>query len=419
MARFLYSLILYALSPLIVFYLYVLRGKKNAGYRDFFVERFAFGLKKLPKNAVVFHCASVGEVLAAAALIRAFQTKNPNQAIVVTCNTPTGREQIKNSLPNIAHCYLPIDFWRASKRFINTLNPIQLVVLETELWPNLFASAHANNVIVNVVNARLSEKSLRGYQRILPLAHNIMSHITSLASHNEEDGKRFLQLGLSKKKVTVTGSIKFDIQVDEEATAKVYKFKSHFNRKKIWVAGSTHPNEHEQVLAAHQQVLKMHPEALLIIAPRHPEQFTKVAEIITASNFTFSMRSGEFNPNSQVLLADTLGELKYLFGCADIAFIGGSLIERGGHNPLEAAAFSVGTLTGPHVYNFAHIYPDLAAHQGCITVHSSDELAEQVNRLFSSPSDCAELGAHALACLQKNQGAISKTVALISKNLYQ
>ncbi|WP_338324789.1 3-deoxy-D-manno-octulosonic acid transferase [Pseudoalteromonas phenolica] len=193
--------------------------------------------------------------------------------------------------------------------------------------------------------------------------------------------------------------------------------KKCFNRSKVWVAGSTHPGEHEQVLAAHQQVLATHPDALLIIAPRHPEQFIKVAELLKESNLSFSKRSGEFNPNSQVLLADTLGELKYLFGSANIAYIGGSLIERGGHNPLEAAAFSVGTLTGPHVYNFAHIYPDLAAHQGCITVHSSNELTEQINRLFSSPSDCAELGANALACLQKNQGAIAKTVNLISTHL--
>jgi 3-deoxy-D-manno-octulosonic-acid transferase len=416
MARFLYSLFLYALSPLIVFYLYVIRGKKNAGYRDFFTERFAFGLKKLPKKAIVFHCASVGEVLAAAPLIKAFKAENSNQAIIVTCNTPTGRAQIKNSLPNTPHCYLPIDFWGASKRFINSLTPAQLVVLETELWPNLFAAAHAKNIAVNVVNARLSEKSLQGYQKVLPLANDIMNHITTLASHNEEDAKRFLQLGLNKEKVTVTGSIKFDINIDEAAKTTVAEFKKCFNRSKIWVAGSTHPGEHEQVLAAHQQVLETHPDALLIIAPRHSEQFAKVAELLKDSNLSFSKRSGEFNPNSQALLADTLGELKYLFGSANIAYIGGSLIERGGHNPLEAAAFSVGTLTGPHVYNFAHIYPDLAAHQGCITVHSSNELMEQINRLFSNPSDCAELGANALACLQKNQGAIAKTVNLISKH---
>ncbi|WP_338324788.1 3-deoxy-D-manno-octulosonic acid transferase [Pseudoalteromonas phenolica] len=173
----------------------------------------------------MFHCASVGEVLAAAPLIKAFKTKNPNQAIIVTSNTPTGRAQIKNSLPDTPHCYLPIDFWGASKRFLKTLTPVQLVVLETELWPNLFAAAHAKNIAVNVVNARLSEKSLQGYQKVLPLANGIMNHITTLASHNEEDAKRFLQLGLNKDKVTVTGSIKFDIQIDEAAKSTVAEFK--------------------------------------------------------------------------------------------------------------------------------------------------------------------------------------------------
>lgn len=415
MARILYSAFLYLLSPLIVFYLYVIRGKKNPAYRQFFKERFALGLKELPSNAVVFHCASVGEVLAATPLIKAFMTSQPSQAVIVTCNTPTGRAQIAASLKDVPYCYLPFDFFCASRRFIKRLNPKQLVILETELWPNLFATAKSNGVPVSVVNARLSEKSFKGYKKVLPLASNIMSNIQVLASHNEEDAQRFIALGLNKEKVSVTGSIKFDIQVDEEAKATVDEFKSTFKRDKIWVAGSTHPGEHEQVLAAHQTLLKQHPDALLIIAPRHPEQFDKVAALLEQQNFKFCRRSTNYDPDCQVLLADTLGELKYLFGSANVAYIGGSLIERGGHNPLEAAAFSVGTITGPHIYNFAHIYPDLNAHKGCITVHSSTELAEQVSSLFANPQAANKLGQSAFTCLQKNQGAIAKTVSLINQ----
>ncbi|MBB1327769.1 lipid IV(A) 3-deoxy-D-manno-octulosonic acid transferase [Pseudoalteromonas sp. SR43-7] len=423
MARIFYSFALIIISPLIVFYLYILRGKKNQGYRAHFKERFGFVSKSLfsvKTKPLVFHCASVGEVLAATPLIKALQKAHPNLNILITCNTPTGREQILNQFKNTVACsYLPIDFPFATARFLKRIKPQALCILETELWPNLMAISHKKNIPVLVINARLSEKSQQGYQKVAKLTHIIMRSITVLASHNKTDAKRFIELGLEASKSHVTGSIKFDITPSEEQLAKVLNLKQLYssNERFVWVAGSTHPVEHELVLSAHQELLKKQPNALLIIAPRHPEQFDKVAELLTQSPLSFSRRSQNNYNNEQILLADTLGELQCLYGAANVSFIGGSLIRRGGHNPLESAAFSVGVITGPHTYNFDHVYPELIKLKGAVVVDSNDELAKQLITFSQNTKACQTLGIKAAQCVTKNQGAIQKTLNIINQYL--
>ncbi|GAB0110176.1 lipid IV(A) 3-deoxy-D-manno-octulosonic acid transferase [Pseudoalteromonas distincta] len=423
MARIFYSLALIIISPLIVFYLYIFRGKKNQGYRTHFKERFGFVSKSLftvRTKPLVFHCASVGEVLAATPLIKALQKAHPNLNILITCNTPTGREQILSQFKNTVACsYLPIDFPFATARFLKRIKPQALCILETELWPNLMAISHKKNIPVLVINARLSEKSQQGYQKVAKLTHIIMRSITVLASHNKTDAKRFIELGLEASKSHVTGSIKFDITPSEEQLAKVLNLKQLYssNERFVWVAGSTHPVEHELVLSAHQELLKKQPNALLIIAPRHPEQFDKVAELLTQSPLSFSRRSQNNYNNEQVLLADTLGELQCLYGAANVSFIGGSLIRRGGHNPLESAAFSVGVITGPHTYNFDHVYPELTKLKGAVVVDSNDELAKQLITFSQNTKACQTLGIKAAQCVTKNQGAIQKTLTIINQYL--
>ena len=423
MARIFYSFALIIISPLIVFYLYILRGKKNQGYRAHFKERFGFVGKSLftvKTKPLVFHCASVGEVLAATPLIKALQKAHPNLNILITCNTPTGREQILSQFKNTVACsYLPIDFPFATARFLKRIKPQALCILETELWPNLMAISHKKNIPVLVINARLSEKSQQGYQKVAKLTHIIMRSITVLASHNKTDAKRFIELGFEASKSHVTGSIKFDITPSEEQLANVLNLKQLYssNERFVWVAGSTHPVEHELVLSAHQELLKKQPNALLIIAPRHPEQFDKVAELLTQSPLSFSRRSQNNYNNEQILLADTLGELQCLYGAANVSFIGGSLIRRGGHNPLESAAFSVGVITGPHTYNFDHVYPELTKLKGAVVVDSNDELAKQLITFSQNTKACQTLGIKAAQCVTKNQGAIQKTLNIINQYL--
>ncbi|MBQ4834025.1 lipid IV(A) 3-deoxy-D-manno-octulosonic acid transferase [Pseudoalteromonas sp. MMG010] len=422
MARIFYSLALLLISPLIIFYLYVLRGKKNPAYRKHFMQRFGFVSKQLfktPTRPLVIHCASVGEVLAASSLINALKQAHPELNLLITCNTPTGREQIKAQFKNtVQSCYLPIDFSGASARFLKRVNPQALCILETELWPNLIAHSHKQNIPVLVVNARLSEKSFKGYQKVEQLTHIIMRSITLLASHNEADAKRFISLGLNKDKSHVTGSIKFDISPTAQQIHTVEVLKQQYNSQRfIWVAGSTHPIEHEKVLAAHQILLKTQPDALLIIAPRHSEQFEKVAALLSQKTMSFSRRSENNYQNESVLLADTLGELQCLYAAANISFIGGSLIARGGHNPLESAAFSVGVISGPHTYNFDHVYPELIKLKGACIVHNEEELATALVNYSNNTKACQILGKKAAQCVINNQGAIDKTLALINQFL--
>ena len=423
MARILYSLALILISPLIVFYLYVLRGKKNQGYRAHFKERFGFVSRSLFSSLaqpIVFHCASVGEVLAATPLIKALQGEHPHLQILITCNTPTGREQIHAQFKNtVACCYLPLDFPLTTARFLKRINPQVLCILETELWPNLIAISHKKNIPVLVLNARLSEKSQQGYQKVAKLTQIIMRSITALASHNKADAQRFIELGLDASKSHVTGSIKFDITPNAEQLTKVQSLKQVYNNANrfIWVAGSTHPVEHELILDAHQQLLKKQPNALLIIAPRHPEQFDKVANLLLQYPLSFSRRSADNYKNEQVLLADTLGELQCLYGAANVSYIGGSLIKRGGHNPLESAAFSVGVITGPHTYNFDHVYPELIKLKGACVVANTQELSQQLITFSQHTNACQALGFKAAQCVAKNQGAINKTLTIINQYL--
>jgi 3-deoxy-D-manno-octulosonic-acid transferase len=423
MARIFYSFALILISPLIVFYLYVLRGKKNKGYRAHFKERFGFVSKSLftsKGKPLVVHCASVGEVLAAAPLIKALQKQHPQLNILITCNTPTGREQIINQFKNTVACsYLPMDFAFSTARFLKRINPQALCILETELWPNLMAISHKKNIPVLVLNARLSEKSQQGYQKVAKLTQIIMRSITVLASHNKKDAERFIELGLPPSKSHVTGSIKFDISPSNEQLASVEVLKAQYKTQErfVWVAGSTHPLEHEMILNAHQQLLKKHPNSLLVIAPRHPEQFDKVADTLAQSTLSFSRRSNNNYQNEHVLLADTLGELQCLYGAGNVSYVGGSLIRRGGHNPLEAAAFSVGVITGPHTYNFDHIYPELIKLKGAVAVENTDELATQLINLSQNTKACQTLGNKAQQCVLKNQGAIKKTLTIINQYL--
>ncbi|WP_440055368.1 lipid IV(A) 3-deoxy-D-manno-octulosonic acid transferase [Pseudoalteromonas sp. T1lg65] len=424
MARIFYSLLLLLLLPFICLYLFAIRGGKNQGYRTNFAERLGFGLSRLPKRALVVHCASVGEVLAAAPLIKAMLATFSNTPIVVTCNTPTGRtevEKVFSSLLNkrIFCSYLPLDLGFATRRFIAELKPKALVVLETELWPNLFHFA-AQMCPTIVVNARLSEKSFLGYQKHAWITQPLMKNISALACHNEKDGERFVALGLAPNKLTITGSIKFDISLSDDEYTKAQDLRLQIGRRPIWLAGSTHPTEYQQLLAAHKQLLITHPETLLIIAPRHPEQFENVASYLAEQQISF-IRKSDNRPlqSEQVLLGDTLGELKWLFGCADIAFIGGSLIKRGGHNPLEAAAHGIAIITGPHTYNFAHIYPELLDAHGAQVVDSSGELAEALAELFDNSTLRQQMGINAKQVLSRNQGAVNKTLNVIEQQLGQ
>lgn len=415
MARLIYTLLLYILSPLILLHFW-LRGRKAPAYRKRINERLGRYNTHYKKGGLVLHCASVGEVLAATPLIKKIIAKQHYTSITITCNTPTGSEQISKLFgDSVQHCYLPLDFPGAVKRFYRAFEPATVCILETELWPNLIIYGRSKfNCKIMLLNARLSEKSQQGYRRIAPLTRLIFNHIDVLAAHDNDDAKRFIELGLAEQKAKVTGSIKFDIQLPSELQHKINEFKSQLsNYEFVWVAGSTHPLEHEQVIAAHQSLLKSHPNSLLIIVPRHPEQFDKVASYLTQQQIAFHKRSQASQLQHSILLGDTMGELLLFYGVANCAFIGGSLINRGGHNPLEAAAFSIPVISGPSYYNFMHVYPKLVRLDACAIVESSNTLCNQLLEFANNPEFASQKAKHASEFVQQSKGAIDKTIALI------
>ena len=415
MVRAAYSLFLYVISPAIFLHLW-LRGQKASAYKKRWAERLGFYANPPKTGSLVIHCASVGEIMAASPLIKQLMIRFPAQNITITCNTPTGSEQIAKIFgDSVQHIYLPFDFHGSVKRFLNKLRPTAIIILETELWPNLILQSKQRIVPVLVINARLSEKSLRRYQLVSPLSRSLMHSITMLAGHNQEDVERFKHLGLQDEQADVVGSIKFDIQLSDQAKNSAKQLKERLSGYEfVWVAGSTHPREHEQVITAHRLLCDKHKKSLLIIAPRHPEQFEETAELICDANMTFARWSNNDLAGQTVLLADAMGEMLTFFGAANCAFIGGSLIDRGGHNPLEAAAFAIPVMTGPSYYNFKHIYPQLIAKNACTEVDGPDALCEQLATYANSSEQAKRQGEEALKIVASHCGAIEKTLNILT-----
>ena len=418
MVRIAYSFFLYLISPAIFLHLWF-RGRKTSAYRKRWAERLGFYPVRIKTGSLIIHCASVGEIMAASPLIKQLMVNFPEQTITITCNTPTGSEQIiKIFGDSVQHLYLPLDFQGSVARFLNKLKPAAIIILETELWPNLIIQSKRRNLPVLVINARLSEKSVQGYQLIGPLSRQIMHSITLLASHNQADVERFKRLGLQERQSEVVGSIKFDIQVPEQSVNNARLLKQTLNNYGfVWVAGSTHPGEHEKIIAAHKMLCSTHANSLLIIAPRHPEQFDKVAKLLVDESIVFARWRAKDLVNQPVLLADTMGEMLTFFGAAHCAFIGGSLIDRGGHNPLEASALGIPVITGPSYYNFKHIFAPLIATNACNEISDPSALCHQLALYADSPEQTERQGQEALKIVASHCGAIDKTLNLLAPYL--
>ena len=363
--RTIYSTVITLLLPLLFLRLFI-KGNKSPDYRKRWAERLGFF--DCPDNmqqGIWFHCVSVGETLAVVPLIKQVRAQYPHLPITVTTTTPTGSARVSNSFgKSVFHVYLPFDTPGAIKRFFNKVKPKLLVIVETELWPNLIYQAKKHQCKTLLANARLSMRSGRSYkEKLTTLSQGMMDDISFVAAHHADDGERFKALGLIESKLSITGSIKFDVKVNENIKNQAQHLLNQISnntqsKRPVWVVGSTHLGEDEQVLAAYKQVLTVFPDILLILVPRHPERFNQVAELIGQHKLSSIRRSDKqaITANTQVLLGDTMGELMLFWACADIAFVGGSLVERGGHNPLEPAAFAVPVLSGPHVFNFSAIY---------------------------------------------------------------
>ncbi|EAR62861.1 lipid IV(A) 3-deoxy-D-manno-octulosonic acid transferase [Neptuniibacter caesariensis] len=420
MNRTLYTLFFYLSLPVILLRLWW-RGQKAPAYRERWLERLGFmqPSEKGSQQPLWIHAVSVGETLAIVPLVKLIQARHPELPIVMTTMTPTGAERVKASFGDlVTHYYCPYDLPDALDRFLNKVNPRGCVIVETELWPNLVNACHSRKVPVLVANARLSERSAKGYARFANLSRSMLQQINLIAAQNATDGQRFLDLGLPCDALNVTGSIKFDVSAPEGAERLAYALRELWGtQRNVLIAASTHEGEEAQLLEAFQVLREAHPELLLVIVPRHPERFDHVAELIKGKGWNLSRRSKGDQPSGKtdVYLGDTMGELMKLIAAADIAFVGGSLIERGGHNPLEPAVLKKPVVMGPHYFNFLQICDALSEAGGLSVAHNQKELEAEFARLLSNHEEALSQGEKGLLFVESNQGALEKLYTLISK----
>lgn len=412
MNRHLYTLLLHLALPLIALRL-ALRARKAPAYARRIKERFSFALPPLKPGGIWVHAVSVGESIAAAPMIRALQARYPELPITVTCMTPTGSERIQALFgDSVQHCYLPYDLPWAAARFLDRARPRLAVVMETELWPNHIHQCARRGIPVALANARLSERSARGYARFGKLTAPMLAELSLIAVQTQAEAQRFLDLGARPDCVEVTGSIKFDLKIDAELLQRAAELRRQWQaeQRPVWIAASTHAGEDEIVLAAHRQLLETRPNALLILVPRHPERFNSVHELCLSDGLTTRRRAtGEaVQTGDQVLLGDTMGELLFLYALADIAFVGGSLVANGGHNLLEPAALGKPVLSGPHLFNFLEIAAQLRAAGALSEVADAAQLAERTATLLDTPAEAQRMSAAGLAVLKANQGALER-----------
>ena len=418
-ARFCYSLLMYLATVPVLLYL-CWRSRKDKRYRQRLAERLA--LQQVPEQArggLVIHAVSVGEVVAATPLINALAQQYPDLMLTICCTTPTGSERIRQSFAGaMYHCYLPLDTPGAVKRFLNKLQPQAVIVLETELWPNLLQQCRRALIPSIVVNARLSARSARGYRRFYGFSQLALRNISLLLAQNTQTARRFVALGCSAQ-VQVCGNLKFDMAVPDNQQTVLAQYLPQFSGRRLWVAGSTHAGEDEIILAAYQQLLARFPELLLILVPRHPERCARVAQLVEQAGLSLQTRSSgqAIRAQTQVMLGDSMGELLAWYQAADVVFIGGSLIERGGHNPLEAMALSKPIQSGPHVFNFAQPYQWLNKADAVNIVSDSTSLALSTERLLSEPELAVRQGATALALYRQHSGAATRSAAAIAAYL--
>lgn len=416
----LYQVLLYLIQPLIWLRL-LLRSRKAPAYRKRWGERYGFCRGKVAPHGILLHSVSVGETLAAVPLVRALRHHYPDLPITVTTMTPTGSERVRSAFgDDVYHVYLPYDLPGSVNRFLTTVDPKLVIIMETELWPNLISQLYRRKIPLIIANARLSERSAAGYQKLGSFVKTMLRKITLIAAQNQEDGERFIALGLKRSHLYITGSLKFDISVTPELAAKAVALRRQWAaHRPVWIATSTHEGEEAIVLDTHKKLLAQFPQLLLILVPRHPERFAKAEQLTQEAGFKYTLRSSDAIPDAQtqVVIGDTMGELMLLYGIADLAFVGGSLVERGGHNPLEAAAHAIPVLMGPYTFNFKNICAKLDQAEGLITVTDSDSMATAIASLLNDEDYRRYYGHHAVEVLHENQGALLRLLTLLSPYL--
>jgi 3-deoxy-D-manno-octulosonic-acid transferase len=414
MARLLYSLLFYLATPLIWLRL-LWRARKQPEYLQHLGERYGF-YPRAPQGPLIWlHAVSVGETRAAAPLIEALLHAYPDHALLLTHMTPTGRETgaeyVAKHSGRLLQAYLPYDLPDACGRFLGHFQPRFGLLMETELWPNLIAAARMRKIPLALINARLSARSQRGYTRLRGLIHPALAALSAVAAQTLADAERLTSLGA--RDVKVCGNLKFDVTLPSEKLALGTAWKESLSGRPVWLAASTREGEETLILDALKKANI--PGLLLVLVPRHPQRFDKVAALLDERGLSFCRRSEGAMPTSetQIWLGDSMGEMAAYFAVADLALIGGSLLPFGGQNLIEAAACACPVLVGPHSFNFAQASEDAIACGAALRIADADEAACTAKELLGNKETLQSMRNAALNFSQAHRGATERTIALI------
>jgi 3-deoxy-D-manno-octulosonic-acid transferase len=412
--RGLYSVALYLLAPITVYHL-IWRGLRQPSYFLRWQERYAF-YDARPMRTLWVHAVSVGEVNAAVPLVNALRRSRPDLRLLVTTITPTGSERVQALWGDaVEHVYLPYDLPGAVGRFLAHYRPYAALIMETELWPSLLFGCRDAGIPAVILNARLSERSLRGYRVLAPLVARALRTVRMVAAQSRADGERFVRLGAHPEQVAQVGNLKFDVAVPEDLAGFAARCRAHCGSRPVWIAASTHDDEEPAVIAIHRQLRAQFPDLLLLWAPRHPERFRAVADTARAAGWSVSTRSRQQWPQADdaVFVIDTLGELMSFYACADVAFVGGSLQAIGGHNLLEPAATGTAIVTGPHLHNFVEIAQRLEDARALRVAPDAEHVEQALAELLGDPELRARMTAAGRALVETGRGALARTLDLL------
>ena len=417
MNRFIYTLLLYLSLPIAI--LKLIAKERKSPFRNAKLKNQLGFVTKTSSKVIWVHCVSVGEFNAARPLIDQLLDIYPEHRLAITTTTITGAEAVRNHYQDrVIHYFFPFDLPFIVGPFIKKINPVACILLETEIWPNLINNLNKKAIPVVLVNARLSERSFSKYQRFSSnLVQKTLNQLTLIASQNEHSSERFLSLGVSPNKVVTVGNLKFDSN-EKDNPNTTQSLQQMIGQRRVVVFASTREGEEKKIIKSYVNT-KDKFDALMIIIPRHPQRFDEVYNLIVDSGLDVKRRSDGLrcDENTQVLLGDSMGELLSYYSVCDIAFIGGSLIDTGGQNMLEAAAALKPILFGPSVFNFEQIAQLLLEKDAAIQVDDADDLMKTISSLLLDDPKRQKLGENAKNLLEKHRGAIDRLMKLIIPNI--
>ena len=418
--RLIYTLLLYGFVPLVLLRM-LIRSYNNAPLRQHWQQRFGFiPARKNPQQSVIcVHAVSVGETLGAKTLIEQLIQDYPQHQIVITSTTLTGKNTVQQLFgQRVQSYYFPYDLLGSVRRFLHRLQPEKVVIIETEIWPNFYATCRQKAIPIILANARLSQRSLRAYLKIPTLTTETLSNTCVIAARGQQDAQHFQRLGVDPKKIIVTGNIKFDLHLPLQQIKAAEHLKQQWGQQRpVWVAASTHQGEDEPLLAMHQQLLLQIPNLLLILVPRHPERFEATYQLAQATGLSVQKRSEQhvFQPQTQIIIGDTMGEMFTWYRAADVVFMGGSLVATGGHNPLEPAAVARPVVSGTHIFNFAQVFPLLEQVRAAWVLKESTAIQQRLALLLQDAKIRQKAGQAGQQLIQQHQGAVAAILKQIAR----